>query len=468
MVERIPRNILIIGATLVALALAYVAYSRPGYFTNTTYLMGLLFLEFMALAIWMYRRIFFVVVLVSFLFAGVNLPVGGGWAAVRWMVLGVGTLVGLLIMLKDRNYRFGFFHLVAFFAAITGLISAAVSAYPDVALLKVLSMLLLFAYAATGARIAAIGRENSFFGGLLLGCEILVGLSAIFYAMGIEAMGNPNSLGAIMGVVASPILLWGVLLGGAPWVYRRRVILYALCTYMIFMSHARAAVAAAIISSAVLCLALRKYKLLIEGFTVLAIVIAAVALVRPEALSSTTSSLVYKNREEGILASRISPWQSALNNFNDHPWFGMGLGTTIDGAAVGNEQSKIASSGLVTAENGSSYLSLLVGVGVVGTIPFAILLVLIVIRLVRTVLYVHSFPNAMHPAIPLATVVIAAILHAAFEDWMFAPGNYICVFFWCVAFLMNDIAPPSKKSALSYQWVSNHKQGAFGGIAPAP
>ena len=57
--ERIPRLFYIAVAVFCPLALLFVAYKRPGYFTNQTYLGGLLLLEFMAAAVWMYRRTFF-------------------------------------------------------------------------------------------------------------------------------------------------------------------------------------------------------------------------------------------------------------------------------------------------------------------------------------------------------------------------------------------------------------------------
>ena len=36
------------------------------------------------------------------------------------------------------------------------------------------------------------------------------------------------------------------------------------------------------------------------------------------------------------------------------------------------------------------------------------------------------------------------LIHAAFEDWMFAPGSYLCVFFWVAAFLLIDFVSPGK------------------------
>src|SRR5439155_3613789 len=143
------------------------------------------------------------------LFAGSGFAVGGGWTVARWVFLGIGALAGCVIMLKQRGHRFGLFHIVALFAALAAGVSAAVSRYPDLAILKALSLLLLFVYAATGARLAVVGRESKFFSGLLAGCEIFVAVIAISYLLGREVMGNPNSLGAVMGVAIAPILLWG-------------------------------------------------------------------------------------------------------------------------------------------------------------------------------------------------------------------------------------------------------------------
>jgi hypothetical protein len=89
--------------------------------------------------------------------------------------------------------------------------------------LKAGSLLLLFLYASTGGRLAIISRELKFFTGLLLGCEILVYLTAIsYFFFGFAFFGNPNSLGAVMGVVTVPILMWGVLVSQEPAMLRRR------------------------------------------------------------------------------------------------------------------------------------------------------------------------------------------------------------------------------------------------------
>jgi len=440
MTDGVPRGLLVGGAIAVALTLIYLAYSRPWYFTSQTDLTALLGLEILIVAVWLYRRVFFLVVILSFLLAGSNLQVGTGWATIRWIVLLTGASVGLLIMLKDGNFHFRSFDLIAIFGVLGTLISATNSRYPTVALLKGLSMMLLFLYASTGARLAATEREGRFVLGLLTGCEFLAGVTALTYAVGLSAWGNPNSLGGIMGFVA-PLLLWGALIDGRPSVQRRRFILYALCLCLAFFSRSRAGIGAVLLSSALLLLALRKHKAVIEGAVVLVIVASAVFIFRPDALPSLATSVIYKGSTTRILESRVSPWQGAITNISNNPWFGTGLGTTVNGNARVEEQGMFSSSSQITAEHGSSYLALLSGVGIIGALPFTLMLIILVAKVVRTLSWVRTSGIASHPAVPLAVLILAGLLHAFFEDWMFAVGNYFCVFFWTIAFIFVNVAP---------------------------
>ena len=50
-------------------------------------------------------------------------------------------------------------------------------------------------------------------------------------------------------------------------------------------------------------------------------------------------------------------------------------------------------------------------------------------------------PRPRHYSIPLAMVVLAGLIHANFEDWLFAVGSYISVYFWVFAFLLADLVP---------------------------
>ena len=77
------------------LAVLYAAETRPGYFTNFNYLGGVLLLEVLLVTIWHYEKWFFVVLMMSFIWAGSNLPLWSAGNVVRWFFLGFGALVGL-------------------------------------------------------------------------------------------------------------------------------------------------------------------------------------------------------------------------------------------------------------------------------------------------------------------------------------------------------------------------------------
>ena len=385
MTDRIPKSVLLGGAVLAPLFLVLFAYSRPGYFTSQTYLGGMLLLELLVAALWMYRQVFFPLVLLAFLFAGTGFAVGGGWTVARWVVLGIGAAAGSVIVLKDHRLHFGVFHTIALFAILAAFVSAAVSTYTDYAMLKALSLLLLFLYASTGARLAVAGRESRYFAGLLLGCEIFIGVLAVCYlVLHSEVMGNPNSLGAVTGVVGAPILLWGTLMSEKPSVRNRRMALYLICMFLVVRSHSRASMGAAFISSGILCLALRKYKLFAEGMAATLIVVAATAIINPSAfsnaISTVNSSIVYKSDDptHTLLFSRESPWQAAMESIGNHFWFGTGFGTTNEAENTVENLDQFSSSKGVAVENGSSYLTIVEWVGMLGVLPFLFLLLVIV------------------------------------------------------------------------------------------
>jgi O-antigen ligase len=470
--ERFPKVALLATAPLFVLLLAYLAYTRPGYFTNTTLLGGMIFLECLLAALWMYRRIFFVLVLLAFLFAGVDLPLGGMWTAARWFVLCAGALVGCFIMLKERHGRFSLFHALAVFAILAGLVSAAVSRYPGFAFLKAVSLLLLFLYAGTGARLAVAGRENRFFSGLLAGCEIFVGVIAAFYFFGVDVMGNPNSLGAVTAVLA-PVLLWGTLIDQKPVVHYRRLLLFAICMYLLFHSHSRAGLVAAFVSCGLLCLALHKYKLFAQGIVILLILVTSAAIFDPEAfsrmVSSLTNSVVYKDRDMGssVFASRQTPWQGAMDSIHKHFWFGSGFGTTDNGQDPTAYLGKFSTYIDATTENGSSYLTIVTWVGILGVLPFLLLLLALLGKILRTVLWMLNTGSPFHPAVPLAMIMIAGLIHAGFEDWLFAPGYYLCVFFWCLAFVFVDVTPWAPLPSFAVSWRPWLMRQGMSGAAPS-
>jgi hypothetical protein len=48
-----------------------------------------------------------------------------------------------------------------------------------------------------------------------------------------------------------------------------------------------------------------------------------------------------------------------------------------------------------------------------------------------------------------------------FEDWLFAPGYYLCVFFWSLAFVLVDVAPKSLPDMVSVRpWLYRQSAGS--------
>jgi O-antigen ligase len=437
---------LICGGFLVLTALLGSAYTVPSYFTNLKYFAGLIFVEVLGVAIWMYRRAYFPLVVAIFLWAGLNLPSGSGWNVARWVALGLGALVGLLIVVKERCVPFRPFHLAAIFALLSTIVSVSVSRHGVEAVLKASSLGLLFLYAGTGARLAVLKRENQFFSGLVNGCEIFVAVIAVSYLVGFEVLGNPNSLGAVMGVVAAPLLLWGIFVSETHGLQVRRTIAFALCVMLIFFSHARAGMAAAAISCIIFCLSLRRYKVLMQGAVLITILGSVTAVIYPEAYSNTMTSLtnqvIFKGKaSDPFLSSRQSPWHESLESIEQHFWFGTGFGTSGKGEDPHSAWNRLSSSAATTMEHGSSYLAILDWVGVLGVLPFLVMVLAIAKRVIQTIVWMTKTRSPLHPSIPIAMVMIAGLIHAGFEDWLFAPGYYVTVFFWSMAFVNEDYAP---------------------------
>jgi hypothetical protein len=457
MTDRLPKLVLFAGLILCVPLLAYMAVTRPVYFSNTSILGGVIALEFLLVSLWLYRRVFFGLILLIFLLAGTDLPLGGLWNAGRWAFLIAGAFVGCFVMLKERYSHFVLFHALAIFAILSALVSSAVSRYPGFALMKAASLFLLFLYGGTGARLAVLRRENRFLTGLLTGSEITAAVIGAFYLMGNELLGNPNSLGAVMAVVA-PVLLWGMLINPEPMVHHRRLLLFVLCMYMLFRSQSRASLLAGFISCGLLCLVLRRYKLFTQGVVVLVIMITAAAIVNPDAfsrrVSSLTSSVVYKDKDpaQGVFASRLSPWQTATESIKRHLWFGSGFGTTDTGQDASDHLGRFSTTAASNSENGSSYLTIVSWVGLVGVVPFLFLLLSLLNKIVRTLFWMAHTGNPFHPAVPISMILLAGLIHAAFEDWLFAPGYYLCVYFWCLAFIFVDLAPWAPLASVSVPW----------------
>ena len=447
---RSPLRLLLIalGAFGLVGILFFELLRRPGYFANSTYLGAIIAIELVLACLWRFETVFFPMTMWCFLSAATVLPFAEESLTVRWLFLAVGALAGSFIWMRsNRVHHFGVFHLVALFAVLAALASASASGTPLTASLKAGSLFLLFLYASTGGRVALAGREVSFVRGLVLACEILVFITVILTFAGHDPFGNPNNLGAFVGIIASPMLLWAALVAESRSERQRHYTALALCVVLLYVSVCRAAIVADAVVTIALTMGLRRPRLLLKTAFVAAFFLEALAVANPshmgEFVDSLSGRFVFKvegRPHQGILGSRDTPWDDTIAAVKQHPWFGTGFGTSD----LGSEGSGIQGSSIYTVEgsnreHGSSYLAMAEYMGLLGILPFLFLLFLVLRAAGRAYTWMRRSGSASHYAVPFAMVSLAGLIHAAFEDWLFAPGSYICLFFWVLAFLLVDL-----------------------------
>jgi O-antigen ligase len=436
-----------VGIVLGLGLILYFIYFHLQSFGDLSFLGAILMLEIIIASLWNYDQRFFVLLIITFLWAGMSVPLQGAGTLGRWVVLAVGAFVGFVVWMNAPRQHFRLIHLIAFFCICAAFVSATVSSYVQMASLKALSLSLLFLYCASGARLAALGREDRFFHGLVWGCEIAAYVTAICYlGPAYPIWGNPNSLGAAMSIAVFPILLWGWLTSDGSVVRVRRLVALLLSAYLVRSSMSRAAMITVVLVTVIFFVCLRQYKLLVKTVALVLFVVAIGGMLAPETLTRQLDDLknafLYKgHKEEGMLGSRRGPWDQSVASIKEHPLFGTGYGTSPTGVDPGMSFGRTSSSAETEREHGSSYLTIIEWVGLLGVLPFIGLLALTTSNVWKVCAWMSRTSNPNHYAIPLAMVALSGFIHAGFEDWLFAVGSYLSLFLWVCAFLLADLVP---------------------------
>jgi O-antigen ligase len=218
-----------------------------------------------------------------------------------------------------------------------------------------------------------------------------------------------------------------------------------LCLFLLLGSYARAGIAAASVSSLLLCFGLRRYRALFTGAALVLFAATLVATVVPmegdteAGDSSLIYRFVYKGKPDmGVWGSRMPVWDRTMSSVRDHPWFGTGFGTSSIEYSNAEVSGTFASTEGLRREHGNSYLAITEWVGLLGVVPFLVLLLLIGVNIGRVVTWMRR-TGGSSPAIPLAAFLAGGLVHAGFEDWLFAVGYHTCIFFWALAFVLPDL-----------------------------
>jgi O-antigen ligase len=153
------------------------------------------------------------------------------------------------------------------------------------------------------------------------------------------------------------------------------------------------------------------------------------------------ASILYKqgSQHEGVLQSRRTVWDRTVVSIQAHPWLGTGFGNSAEGDAW--NRLYVATDNKINREHGSSYLEIVEWLGILGFLPFAAVVALLLRQLWRMGRWMRQTGSDRHPAVLLAAIVVAGLTHAMFEDWLLAVGYYLTVLFWPVAFSLMDLVP---------------------------
>ena len=450
-----PQTLGVLISSLVALAL--LLFFRPQYLANPQVLGAAVVAQILMFSLVKYRQSFFVVLMVAFLWAGIDLPLRNAWLQGRWIVLAIGALAGLAIYMRDPNHRFGLLHLLALSCVLSAVVSASVSAYPQEALLKSLSLFLLFLYGATGARLAVPRFEpEKFFRKLLVACEAITYATAVaYFLLRWSIFGNPNSLGAIMGVVVVPVMLWGFLCAESIMSKRRLGFCLALAIALLMSTYARAGITGAAVACFLVCVAMRQYRLIVAGMAVSLAIATLTAVLIPQPTGmiedsrprSISSLFLYKGKPaEDLMASRRGPWDQTTAVIKQHPWFGSGFGTSVteQSATYFELTRKRFVDSRMIREHGNSYLAIVEWSGLLGVVPFYLLIVTTAFQARAGLMRLRRSRNIFAPVVPATAILVAGLIDAGFEDWLFAAGYYLSVFFWAMAFILADLLRSSE------------------------
>ncbi len=186
--------------------------------------------------------------------------------------------------------------------------------------------------------------------------------------------------------------------------YRRLIVALVLSIGLLFFSQARAGILAAVVSCCVTCVALRRYRLLIQGaVTFVCVATLFLVLIPAEQMAdmptrreetSLADTLLYKGHEnEGVLGSRITPWDETVTVIQEHPWFGSGFGTSLTTGQEDMDVGQYSTVSAATHEHGNSYLAVMEGVGLLGVLPFFALVLMLALKVGRAFAWLRRTSN---------------------------------------------------------------------------
>ncbi len=370
--------------------------------------------------------------------------------SLRWLYLaGVAFVLTLRLssLRKGRTLpipnRFAF--LMALFVGFS-LASLTVTPAIGLSALKLGALVVLFYAASRGGvyLVELYGPDSPrrLAQGLLAYLLPLVVLSALSFWSGSSV--TLGSFGRYAGYFGHPNGCAVLLVTLLPWAVcglfrRRRLDRRALpllagvlgIVYFLLLTVARASILGMIAMVAVFCLLHASRRIGVIA-AIAAVFFTARLLVQPDLLDELAFRYLYKHRTQvDVFQSREQPWAQSKRSFERRPWLGFGFGVTTESSADWSIGFRTVSHNV---ETGSSFWFCLNQVGVVGSAPLFLAVLLLLARAAR---FARRVKDPWFTAIFASC--LALVINACFEGWLIAPGGFPATYFWIQAFFLSAL-----------------------------
>lgn len=311
--------------------------------------------------------------------------------------------------------------------------------------LVVVLIVILCGYLSSAAIVATDSRR-AFFDLVAMICRVVVVLGTLFYLARINLgrgagfagwVDNPNTLASFLapGLV---VLIAGCIERRPGW--KIWYLPFAvLGTALLWVTGARASLVWFVMSMG----AFFFYRRGPGVNAMITVILALILLIWWEQISAFVTNFLqlnanpYLQTAPGPLSGREEVWRIGWDLFKQRPFLGYGMGSST-------ELLNLASYKFVRHQGlhfHSSYIMVLVETGLLGFVPFVLLLVHTLIRGFGDARRTQMLPRESWPTASLPIVILfGALGHATFESWIMAAGNVNTPLFWILAWMVHHQA----------------------------
>lgn len=235
-------------------------------------------------------------------------------------------------------------------------------------------------------------------------------------------MKNANGLGLYLVLFALPLALYCLETATRDRERKLYLVTSGLATLLVLRCGSRTAAAAAMVMLAIGFWRWERFNG--RRIQALKLLLISASVMTIPYLTPKIESFLYKYPDaRTIFESRTPYWDATYQAFLERPWVGAGFGLQASesesqlGFATKNSQRR--------AEQGSSILGLLEEVGILGAVPFFLLLIVTAIRQILVLFLSHDALQIL-----FARSILGGLIWAVAENYLLALGNAASILFF--------------------------------------